>query len=305
MVKQFYISIVLLYTLSQPLLGQFDLVYSQPEHNPLAHNPAAAGSDDALSFALVSRHQWRGINGAPGIQSLNMNTPLKKTKVGIGFLAKRESYGANNFFAISFHYAYRLEFPIGKLAVGLKGGINSGSTDQIDLLSDLDDELFYADLNKYIVPEFGIGVYFYNNRMFGGVSLPQVFSPTIDEGKYNISMTPGYYNLYFTAGYHAHIAGDIVLTPSLFARYSLSNTLKTDIKLISTFRNMVDAGIGYRTGESVIVLLGYNLNQQFRVGYSYDINIGKEIGQYTKCSHEIFLKYILGYRVNVANPRTL
>jgi hypothetical protein len=60
--------------------------------------------------------------------------------------------------------------------------------------------------------------------------------------------------------------------------------------------------LGYRVGEALIILLGYNLNRQFSLGYSYDMNIG-ELSKNTSGSHEINVQYKFGYRVNASNPR--
>ena len=222
----------------------------------------------------------------------------------MGLLVNRESYGVNNFYAISVNYAYRLLFPFGRLSFGLKAGINTGSSDNVNLVSDPNDAAFNVEINKYILPDFGIGAYFNTKKLYAGLSLPKLFNYSISADKYQLKHDVGYYNIYFTSGYTAKVSDDLVLKPSVVLRYSLTNDFIGDIYLSSTFRSMIDAGLGFRTGESIIILLGYHINQQFRVGYSYDIGIG-QTSRYANGSHEIYLKYILGYKIKVANPRIL
>jgi hypothetical protein len=68
------------------------------------------------------------------------------------------------------------------------------------------------------------------------------------------------------------------------------------------YAGMYSGGLGYRLNEAVNVLLGYKINRQLKAGYAFDISIG-DVGQYAKGSHEIFLRYIFGYKVNASNPR--
>jgi type IX secretion system PorP/SprF family membrane protein len=288
----------------KPVQGQFAKIYSQTYANPLLINPASAGCEDAFSFGLMSRIQWVGFPGAPSIQSFNAHTPLKNTKIGLGFLLNRESYGVNNFYSISANYAYRLLLPVGNISFGIKGGINIGSANEVNLLSDPNDDAFYNDLNRYILPDFGMGIYFYNKKMYAGLSIPQVFSYKISVDKYQLTHNVSYYNIFTTAGYYAKITPDLELKPSVLIRYSLTNEFKGDLYLTAEYKNMAESGIGFRSKESVILLFAYKINQQFKVGYSFDINIGNT-GGYTKGSHEIYLKYKLGYKVNVSSPRIL
>ena len=69
---------------------------------------------------------------------------------------------------------------------------------------------------------------------------------------------------------------------------------------MGTYKAAYKAGLGYRQKEAVMLLLGYNLNHQVAVGYSYDLTVG-ELKDYSSGSHEIQLQYKFGYKVNASN----
>jgi len=61
------------------------------------------------------------------------------------------------------------------------------------------------------------------------------------------------------------------------------------------------AGVSYRNGRSFAGLFQFQDNNQLRIAYTYDFDIGR-IGQYSNGSHEIMLRYEFRYKIDVANP---
>jgi type IX secretion system PorP/SprF family membrane protein len=55
--------------------AQQDPQYSQYMFNPLAYNPAYAGSQGSLSGTLLLRRQWMGIDGGPATGVISAHTP--------------------------------------------------------------------------------------------------------------------------------------------------------------------------------------------------------------------------------------
>jgi hypothetical protein len=60
-------------------------------------------------------------------------------------------------------------------------------------------------------------------------------------------------------------------------------------------------GVSYRSSRSIAGLLQFSINNQFRIAYTYDFDIG-EIGKYSNGSHEVMLRYEFKYEVEVVNP---
>jgi hypothetical protein len=48
-------------------------------------------------------------------------------------------------------------------------------------------------------------------------------------------------------------------------------------------------------------LVQFAVNNQIRVAYTYDIDLGR-LGRYSNGSHEIMLRYEFRYKVEVINP---
>ncbi len=112
------------------------ILYSHYGFNGLAINPAYSGSHEMLSIGLSHRSQWIGFEGAPSYNIVNLHTPLRNTKTGLGILVMNESIGLRKYTGIYLNYAHRIKLGQGKLALGLKAGMAAGSVDQIDLAGD-------------------------------------------------------------------------------------------------------------------------------------------------------------------------
>jgi hypothetical protein len=62
-------------------------------------------------------------------------------------------------------------------------------------------------------------------------------------------------------------------------------------------------GVSYRTNDAVSIMLEYQANQRFRIGYAYDITTSK-IRNYTSGTHEIMLGFDFGKDITkVKTPR--
>ena len=106
--------------------GQLFPLTDQYINNPMAINPAFAGCDDALSATVLYRTQWVGFKDAPKSKILSVHTPLSYDKVGLGLLIHKNSIGIFRETSISGNYAYRIELPSGKLALGIVTGKQIG-----------------------------------------------------------------------------------------------------------------------------------------------------------------------------------
>ena len=69
------------------------------------------------------------------------------------------------------------------------------------------------------------------------------------------------------------------------------------------YKSAYKAGLGFRLHDAIIMVVGYQLNRQFSLAYSYDLTVARELNDYSSGSHEINLNYKFGYKVNASNPR--
>ncbi len=268
-------------------------------------NPAATGNQEVLTASFFYRNHWTGFDGAPSTQFFSVHAPLKNPKVALGVMLEHESIGSTNYTGAYFNYAYRLNAGPGKLSLGLKLGMNSGSQDYLNLReeNEFDDPAFNDKNRTFFVPNAGFGVLYYTEMYWAGFSIPRFFGFQSDpSGTYKISHEIANYEYHFAGGGKIALPSEFSMEPSVLLVYSAVYPFRVALNATGIYKNTYRAGIGYRYGEAFILLIGYHLNRQFSFGYSYDINMG-EISDYTSGSHEIYLQYKFGYKVNASNPR--
>ena len=276
------------------------VLYSQYLYNRLAVNPGFAGGNDVLTVSISTRNQWIGHEGAPKTQTLSSHIPLKNTKVALGMLLSHETIGARNFTSAFFNYAYRIKISHGKIALGLRGGVISGNLDIADMS---EDPVYNKETSNYLLPNFGIGGYYYTNKLFAGLSIPLLLGYKNGE---NARLKPYHslrsYSYYIIAGYTHSFSGNWKIQPSFLFNYEMSLSYNLDINLNTIYRNILRGGITYRTNRSLVFLFDYKFTYQFRAGFAYDYGFG-EINRYNHSAFELFLQYVFGYKVKVPSLR--
>ncbi len=109
-----------------------------------------------------------------------------------------------------------------------------------------------------------------------------------------------YYYL-FNTGYLFTLSPKFKLFPSTLVTFSPGEKLLYDINVHASYLDRFWGGVSYRNNRAVAVLLQAAVNEQFKVGYTYDFDFGK-LGRYSNGSHEIMLRYEFKYKVDVVNP---
>jgi len=122
-----------------------------------------------------------------------------------------------------------------------------------------------------------------------------------EKNKYVLNYQPKQYNYLFTTGYAFNLGAKAKFLPSLLLNYEIGNSLQYDLNAHFSFIDRFFVGASYRNNRSVVSLFQFQLNNQFRIAYTYDFDLG-QIGGYSKGSHEIMLRYEFRYKLNVANP---
>ncbi len=276
------------------------LLYSHYSFNGLAVNPAYAGSRDLLSVNLSHRTQWMGFEGAPSYNIFAVHTPLKKTSMGLGLLVMNESIGLRKYTGFYMNYAHRLNVGKGKLALGLKAGLASGKFEPIDLGND--DVVFGENSSSYLLPNFGVGMYYYTRNFYTGLSVPLLLGYRTNEtGKVTAYHDISKYAWYLTAGATLRMADNWALQPSALVEYEKSGDFVVDGGLAVKYKDVLRVGATYRNKQALVMLMDYKVTYQLRVGIAYDYGL-KGLNEYNRNSFEIALEYNFGYQIRAANP---
>jgi type IX secretion system PorP/SprF family membrane protein len=284
--------------------GQLTPVTNQYVLNPLTINPAYAGNRGVLNLAANYRKQWAGIKGAPETVTFAADAPVFDNKVGLGLVIMNDKVGVTNNTYIMTNYAYNITMGNGSLSFGLGAGLITTNTIWSDLVVlDPGDELYLTNSSRFIVPSFSFGTYYTNNNYFLGFSIPEFvgYKFNYDKNKYGLSVDPSQYNFLLYTGYAINLSPKVDLIPSTLLDFSPGKKLLVDLNANLNFNNRFWLGASYRNARSVGALVQVQVNDQFKIAYTYDFDTGK-LGGYSNGSHEIMLRYEFRYKVKVVDP---
>ncbi len=313
----------------QLAFGQQLPQYSQFHRNQFMVNPAAAGVYDFVDITLNGRWQWLGVDDAPRTSYLAFSVPLNfkpkyynpgirtsngpianpeiktgKLKHTIGGQLLADQYGA--FRKLSFSGTYSLHLPLSKslnLAFGVRVGLSSNNflADKAQVLNVVNSTLTYTD-NTYTtflanqsskqILDIGSGLYLYGKGFFVGVSADQLTRDLVEFGKGTANFNPQIHYQLIT-GYKIKTGENWSLTPSLLAKYMSPAPVSIDVNLQAEYNEFLWFGLGYRHTDAVIGMLGMNISNKFKFGYSYDFSLSR-FNNYTSGGHELTLGIMLG-----------
>ncbi|MCJ7448042.1 MAG: type IX secretion system membrane protein PorP/SprF [Bacteroidales bacterium] len=284
--------------------GQLTPVSNQYVLNPLTINPSYAGNRGALNIAAFYRKQWIGITGAPETMTLAVDAPLLDSKLGVGLVVVNDKLGVTKETQFSSNYSYKISMGDGNLSLGLGAGIITTNTAWSDLVVlDPGDEFKLIDSRVFVVPDFSFGTYYSYHNYFIGFSIPKLlgYKFDFDKNKYTLKVNPGQYYYLFNTGYVFSLSPKLKLFPSTLVTFSPGEKLLYDVNAHFNLFDRFWVGASYRSNRSVAGLFQFAINNQLRVAYTYDYDIGK-LGRYSYGSHEIMLRYEFRYKVDVVNP---
>jgi type IX secretion system PorP/SprF family membrane protein len=286
------------------LSGQLAPVTNQYVLNPLTINPAVAGNRGVLNIAAFYRKQWAGIQGAPETMTFAADAPVLDNKVGLGLTIISDKVGVTKETYFMSNYSYNLTLGEGSLAFGLGAGIITTNTAWSDLVVlDPGDELYLVDSRRFIVPSFSFGTYYSNHNYFFGFSIPKFigYKFNYDKNKYSLTVDPGQYNFLINTGYAFNLSPTVDFIPSTLLSFTPGQKFLYDLNGHFNFNNRLWVGASYRSARSLGALIQIQVNNQFKVAYTYEYDTGK-LGGYSNGSHEIMLRYEFRYKVNVVDP---
>lgn len=318
-------------TLGMSAIAQQLPQYSQYQRNQIMSNPGAAGSYDFLDITIGGRYQWAGFDNAPktgyvyGSSVVNRpkvrynpslrtsSGPIRNPKVSTGRVKHAvggevymDEYGA--FRKLSFSGIYAIHLPVTRtsnLSLGTKVGITSNTflADRAIVLTQMqgytgtpmDDAVynqFLQDQSSLNFLNVGLGLYYYSDQFFFGVSADQLTRDFVSFGTGTANFDPNMHTQ-FIAGYKFPLNENLTLMPSFIGKYMSPAPFSFDANLQLEYKEWLWFMGGYRNSNDIIVGLGANINERFKFGYSFDFTTSK-IGNYASGSHEVVLGLMIG-----------
>lgn len=265
--------------------------------DPLIINPAYAGTHVQLSATAIYRNQWVNFEGAPKTVTASIHSGFRKARVGLGLLFSKDEIGVHSDNSLYFTYAYKIPLTNrkngGMLSMGVQGGFNSLKSDYYKTLPR--DGMEVGALSKFN-PNFGAGIFYRNRTSYIGFSVPYiVHNKTIDviDEEFNALITPSgrqqrYY--YLNGGMTRKLSDAIRWSPSVLLRIQENAPLSFDINNMFIFYDVISLGGSFRNRDSIIGLFELQINENFHVGYAYDVTTS-DIRLYSNGTHELMVNY--------------
>jgi len=286
------------------LFAQQDIQFTQYMDNTLAVNPAYAGSNGMLNATMIHREQWVGMAGRPTSTTLGIHTPLSYESVGLGFSAVHDEIGPiqQTSFFVDASYTLRFKNSNGKLAFGIKGGMNvlSSRTAELNTTDDQDPNLM-TNVRNQINPNFGGGIYYHTPKFFIGVSAPKILeqgigiSNTAKQQRHYFLIAGGVFNLTANEMWKLRPTTQFKMTPGA--------PLALDLSAALIYKQSVWFGLTHRFGDSFGAFFQYQFTPQFKAGLAYDQTISALSG-FNQGTYEVLLSYDFVFKKEgIRSPR--
>ncbi len=296
------LSIIAVLLLAFQTHAQQDPQYTQYMYNMNVINPAYAGSRENLSFGLLYRNQWSGIDGGPETGTFFGHSPIGNN-IGLGLSVIADQIGPVKETNLYADVSYTLK--LGgehRLAFGVKVGAtfhDIGLTD-IDLIDD-NDPFFNQNINE-TTPNIGAGFFYYTNKYYVALSVPNLLSSVhLDANGFKVGSETQHY--FLTGGYVFDLSPNTELKPSFMVKSAFDAPTSFDVNVNARFFKKFEIGASYRLDDSFSGLINFNLSPAIRIGYAYDA-VSSDIKAYAPASHEVMLLFDLNFSKRVSrSPR--
>lgn len=299
--------------------------YSQYLRNQFLINPGAAGVYDFTDATLGGRSQWVGFTNAPITTYFAVSAPLKigggresynpglrlstglaknpeihtgKIKHALGSQIVGDQYGA--FRKIQFSGTYAIHLPLTKkfnLSFGTKIGITSNTflQDRAVVANTSMDNTYSSyttNQGNRNIMNIGTGLYLYSKNTFFGISADQLTGDMISFGSGTANFDPKvHFNV--TGGVKIPLVNpDFTITPCFLVKYMQPRVPVIEGTVQFEYKEAIWVAASYRHNDAVIGMLGLNISNRFKVGYSYDFSITK-FKTNSSGGHELILGIML------------
>ena len=293
--------------------AQQDPMYTQYMFNTQTINPAYAGTWESFSFMVLGRQQWAGLEGAPETYTFSMQAPLKNERVALGLNLISDVVGLEKRFYMFGDYSYLLPINEGmKLRLGLKGGFTNYTNNLSEYStnapgSGIVDPAFQGEIDRKLVPNFGIGGFLFGEKYFVGFSIPKILSHDFENNYNNLSINAELRHYFLTAGLVFDLGENLKFKPTMLTKATFTSESGAPVELDLTANFLIKErfwlGAMYRTGDSYGFIAQWIIDKKMRIGYSYDITT-TNLQNFHSGSHEIMISYEMRFLNEMfASPR--
>jgi type IX secretion system PorP/SprF family membrane protein len=295
-----------------------DFHFSQFYASPLNLNPALTGSTELTRVGINYRKQWPGLSYDFNAYSAYFDHYSYDLNSGFGIMVNsfQEANMQINTSDISFLYSYNLQvaeswnFRFGGQGAWVRRSAKLDNLlfgDQVDLFNrtvnqNSIDQIPDFEPNGYL--DFSFGALVNNDMMWLGASAHHINQPNLSFFPDNeAGVLPMKWSVHggvnFPLGASDYFGSKFDNQISILANYKQQGPFQQlDMAVQALYGNVI-GGLGYRgipglrntpNQDSIILMLGVNLENGLVIGYSYDFMISN-IGYQTRGAHEVSIRY--------------
>ena len=299
--------------------GQQVPMYSQYIMNGFLVNPSFTGRDGYTTVNLTVREQWVGMAGSPSTYAASFQTrllknsyiskstsvkkklvkPTKGGKVGLGGYIFNDNNGIMRRTGFQAMYAYhismgRTEGVPNNLAFGLSMTGYQYFVNTDGLIYEPNDPLINSFDRSVFITDFNFGASFTTSRYYAGFAMTNLLRGNLIFGDTSRVNRNELGHFFITGGMKFPINADWTLEPSGFIKSSdmLFKSIQMDLTGRAYYKNDYWAGVSYRTGDAIILMLGLKYDR-FYFAYAVDFTL-TDIRSSTYGTHEITLAVKFG-----------
>ena len=281
--------------ISASLQAQQDPKFSQNMFLVPVYNPGAVGSADKICLLAAFRNQWAGLPDAPVTTTFTAHMPVNflGRSHGIGLNLMNDNLAFNNDFNFSFSYAFRIDLGVGSLGIGTSLGLANQSLtpswNGADIITPEGDQAIPQTGGSVFGFDMGLGVYYNTDKLYVGASTTHLNETSFDYPE-DVAETRLIRHYYLMAGYNIQLTNPMFeIMPSLMLQSDARSHhiyLNTNVRYNKRFWG----GVSYSVGGALSALVGFELMNGIRIGYSYDFELSP-LMKYSSGSHEITVRY--------------
>ncbi len=272
---------------------------TQYMNNNYAINPAIAGMYDYYQVNTTIRNQWAGVNDAPRTNVISIYGRHNKN-IGLGGIIYNDVTGPTSRIGSAVSYTYKLSL---NKKIDLSFALQGGFT-QFKIIKDLqtehvNDPLLQGGDVVRTLPDATFGINLSGSNWYFGAALPQLLSSELNLMDDDVAKLYDQYSsdgklarhIYILGSYKHNINSLLSLEPNIFVKAVEGAPTQVDFGVKTQYKDLVWLGTNYQVNNdlsSLAILLGYNINNRFNIGYSYGLPTSSYSSYYSG-SHEFML----------------
>ncbi|WP_163398823.1 PorP/SprF family type IX secretion system membrane protein [Flavobacterium fluviatile] len=271
-------TVIILAAFYNSVKAQQTPVFSSYNYNAVLINPAHAGYYEKTDVVMTTNGYFNSVDGSPRNIDISVNTLTRSENIGLAAGIAHNQVGVTyttNFFAsysykIFFHEDYKYgrwwAYDPNIISFGITAG-GQIYDENLTRLGIENDPEFQEDIHSF-TPTLGIGFLYNRDRIYFGLSAPNLLSSTFNSQN-NTKLKNVYYT-YFGYRMFTDLFEDILINPSFLVKYVDGAPLQADLNALVNYKNKFEFGGGYRSSNTLNFLAGFHLSANSRLIFTYN-----------------------------------